>query len=67
MNPPRLEGAGVVLRPLEFSDAAALFTAHGDEQTHHYWSGPAHANVDETARHIAETLALPGAHVWAIT
>jgi RimJ/RimL family protein N-acetyltransferase len=67
MSPPRLERAGVVLRPLELSDAAALFAAHGDEQTHHYWSAPAHASVEETARYIAETLALPGAHVWAIT
>ena len=45
----------------------ALFAAHGDEGTHHYWSGPAHKSVDETRAYIADTLALKGAHVWAIT
>jgi RimJ/RimL family protein N-acetyltransferase len=67
MNPPTLESPGVVLRPLEVADAEALFAAHGDPETHHYWSSPAHRNVDETARYIAETLAIDGAHVWAIT
>jgi RimJ/RimL family protein N-acetyltransferase len=56
-----------VLRPLELADAEALFAAHGDARTHHYWSGPAHANIEETRQYIAETLAMQGAHVWAIT
>lgn len=56
-----------MLRPLTEADAAALFAAHGDEETHHYWSSPAHASVEQTADYIRETLALPGAHVWAIT
>lgn len=64
---PTLTEPGVVLRPLTRADAPALFTAHGDEQTHHFWSGPAHKDVAETERYIAETLALEGAHVWAIT
>lgn len=64
---PTLQMEGLVLRPLEMSDAAALFAAHGDAETHHYWSGPAHQTAEETAAHIAATLALPGAHVWAIT
>lgn len=63
----RLEAPGVVLRPLELADAEALFAAHSDEDTHHYWSSPAHKNVEETRAYIAETLALPGAHAWAIT
>jgi RimJ/RimL family protein N-acetyltransferase len=65
--PPVLLAAGVVLRPLEIDDAEALFAAHGDAESHHYWSGPAHKSVAETARYIADTLALPGARVWAIT
>lgn len=64
---PILEAAGVLLRPLELADAAALFAAHGDPQAHHFWSGPAHATEEETARYIAETLQMPGALVWAIT
>jgi RimJ/RimL family protein N-acetyltransferase len=64
---PRLETAGVVLRPLEIADAQALFAAHGDAETHRYWSGPAHTSVGQTARYVADTLALPGAQVWAIT
>ncbi len=64
---PRLKAPGVVLRPLELADAEALFAAHGDAETHHFWSSPAHASVEETRAYIAETLAIEGAHVWAIT
>lgn len=64
---PNLEAPGVVLRPLEIDDAEALFAAHGDERTHRYWSGPAHQNVEETRRYIADTINMNGAHVWAIT
>lgn len=67
MSPPILRHGDVLLRPLTLEDAPALFAAHGDEGAHHYWSGPAHASVAETARYIADTLALPGAYVWAIT
>jgi RimJ/RimL family protein N-acetyltransferase len=67
MTPPPLQTDGVVLRALTEADAEALFAAHGDDRTHHYWSGPAHKNVAQTAAYIRETLALPGAHVWAIT
>lgn len=64
---PRLETPGLVLRPLEIADAPALFAAHGDEATHHYWSSPAHKSVEETTAYVKDTLALSGAHVWAIT
>ena len=67
MKTPRLESSGVVLRPLELADADALYAAHSDEETHHYWSSPAHKSVAQTRDYIADTLALPGAHVWAIT
>ena len=67
MGTPRLDAQGIVLRPLELADADALFAAHSDAETHHYWSSPPHANIDETRAYIADTLALPGAHVWAIT
>jgi ribosomal-protein-alanine N-acetyltransferase len=64
---PTLSTPGVVLRPLEVADAASLFAAHGDPEAHHYWSGPAHASQEETARYIEQTLNMPGARVWAIT
>lgn len=64
---PVLEAAGVVLRPLDVADAAALFAAHSDAATHQYWSSPAHTTVAETTRYIAETLAIEGARAWAIT
>ena len=67
MSAPRLETAGAVLRALDLSDAEALFAAHGDERTHQYWSSPAHKSVAETAAYIKDTLALTGAHAWAIT
>lgn len=64
---PTLSAPGAVLRPLAVTDAEALFAAHGDAQTHTYWSSPAHTSPAETARYIKETLDLPGAHAWAIT
>jgi RimJ/RimL family protein N-acetyltransferase len=67
MTLPRLEAPGIVLRPLELADAAALYEAHSDEETHRFWSAPAHKSVDETARNIAETLAIKNARVWVIT
>lgn len=67
MSAPRLASPDAVLRPLDVADAEALFAAHGDAETHHFWSSPPHRNVEETRAYIAETLALPGAHVWAIT
>jgi ribosomal-protein-alanine N-acetyltransferase len=66
-QPPVLKAAGVQLRPLNVADSAALFAAHGDAETHKYWSGPAHTNVEQTARYIEDTLAMKGASVWAIT
>jgi ribosomal-protein-alanine N-acetyltransferase len=64
---PTLSAPGVVLRPLSAADAEALFVAHGDADTHKYWSSPAHKNIAETARYIEETLAIKGARAWAIT
>jgi len=62
---PTLTAPGIVLRPLLADDAEALFAAHGDEQTHLYWSGPAHKSVAETRAYIESTLAVGRA--WAIT
>jgi RimJ/RimL family protein N-acetyltransferase len=56
-----------VLRPLERADATALFAAHSDEQTHQFWSGPAHTTVAQTADYIQATIDMPGARAWAIT
>jgi ribosomal-protein-alanine N-acetyltransferase len=67
MDLPTLTAPGVVLRPLALDDADALFAAHGDERTHHYWSGPAHRDVAQTRQYIADTIDMKGAHVWAIT
>jgi len=55
------------LRPMDVADAEALFAAHGDEATHKYWSSAAHGSVAETATYLADTLAISGARVWAIT
>jgi len=66
-TPKLLAASGAILRPLELEDAEALFAAHGDAHTHHFWSGPAHRDVAQTRQYIADTLAMPGAHVWAIT
>lgn len=67
MNPPVFEEEGLILRPLTIADAPALHAAHADPAVHHFWSGPAHATLDETERYLAATLDIPGAEVWAIT
>jgi RimJ/RimL family protein N-acetyltransferase len=67
MTTPTFTAPGIVLRPLVLDDAEALFAAHGDEQTHHYWSGPAHKDIAETRAYIEATLNMKGALVWAIT
>jgi RimJ/RimL family protein N-acetyltransferase len=64
---PTLQAHAAVLRPLDIADARALFAAHGDPGAHRFWSSPAHASVDETERYLADTLAMTGAHAWAIT
>lgn len=67
MTAPTLTAPGIVLRALVLDDAEALFAAHGDEQTHHYWSGPAHKDIAETRAYTEATLDMKGALVWAIT
>jgi [ribosomal protein S5]-alanine N-acetyltransferase len=64
---PTLTAEGAVLRPLEISDSEALYLAHGDAETHQFWSSPAHANIEQTRTYLADTLGMTGAHAWAIT
>lgn len=65
MTTPVLPGPGLVLRPLEVSDAAALFVAHADPETQKYRVAGPHKEVAETERYIRNTLAR--GHAWAIT
>lgn len=61
-----LSAPGFVLRPLELSDAAALFVALSDARVQLYRRAAAHADVAETQRYIEDTLARSHA-AWAIT
>jgi ribosomal-protein-alanine N-acetyltransferase len=65
VNTPTLAAPGIVLRPLEFADAAALFVALGDAEVQFYRRAAPHGDVEETARYIQETLA--SGFGWAIT
>jgi RimJ/RimL family protein N-acetyltransferase len=67
MTTPTLAADDIALRPLTVDDAPALFVAHSDPETHHYWSSPPHADAGETARYIERTLTASGANAWAIT
>lgn len=67
MSAPILHSAGAILRPLEVSDAAALFVAHSDPVVHYYWSSPAHTSVEQTRQEVEQALALAKGRVWAIT
>lgn len=62
---PRLEAPGLVLRPLETSDAEALFAAHSDPRTHQYWSSAPHKSVAQTEVYIEDTIS--AGRSWAIT
>ncbi len=61
---PVLTGDAIVLRPLEQTDAPALFLALSDPQVQLYRHG-VHADIAETARYIEESRARGLA--WAIT
>jgi RimJ/RimL family protein N-acetyltransferase len=63
---PTFRGARGVYRPLVIEDAEALFVAHADPEAHHFWSGPAHATLEETRAYLARTLAM-SPHHWALT
>jgi RimJ/RimL family protein N-acetyltransferase len=67
MTLPTLTAPGVVLRPLSLDDAEALFIAHRDPETHHFWSSPAHTSIEQTRSDIERTLSLANGRVWAIT
>jgi RimJ/RimL family protein N-acetyltransferase len=51
------------VRPEKFADLAKMLLP----VTHKYWSSAAHKSVEETATYLADTLAISGARVWAIT
>ena len=63
---PTLSGEGVVLRPLELSDAEDLFIALSDPEVQLYRRGDAHRSVEETRAYIEDTRARSRA-AWAIT
>lgn len=65
MNTPTLAAPGIVLRPLELSDAPALFIALSDADVQHYRRAAPHADIEETERYIVQTIA--SGHGWAIT
>jgi RimJ/RimL family protein N-acetyltransferase len=66
VSTPTLSAPGIVLRPLDLSDAPALFVALGDEDVQLYRRAAAHRDVEETRAYIADTLARSAA-AWAIT
>lgn len=65
MTTPTLATPGAVLRPLETTDASALFVALGDPMVQRYRRQPPHENVGETVGYIEATLA--NGYGWAIT
>ncbi len=63
---PTLSAPGVVLRPLETADAAALFIALSDPEVQRYRRADVHGDIAETIRYIEDTLARSRC-AWAIT
>lgn len=66
MTAPTFHGARGVYRPLVIDDAEGLHAAHSDPEVHHYWSGPAHASLEETRAYTAGTMQMTP-HCWALT
>lgn len=62
---PILETARLILRPRVMDDAEALHRAFADVELMRYWSGPPHANVEETRADLARDT--PEWRRWAIT
>lgn len=62
---PVLETARLILRPRTPDDAEALHAAFSDVELMRYWSGPAHASVEETRADLARDA--PEWRRWAIT
>lgn len=60
-----LETPRLILRPRRVADAEALFPSFADPELMTYWSGPPHADIDETRaafeRHASDWRA------WAVT
>src|SRR6185312_8403144 len=67
VTPEQLAADGLVLRPLSLDDALALHVAHADPEVHHFWSGPAHADIHETREKIADWISRDNVETWAIT
>ncbi len=67
MKGPLLTGEGCVLRPLDLSDAPALFEADSDPTVRHFWSAPAHDDIGKTEAAIARMLADEACLIWAIS
>lgn len=63
---PTLAAPGIVLRPLVFDDAPALFVALSDSNVQRYRHASAHTELEETESYILNTLAISRA-AWAIT
>ena len=60
-----IETPRLVLRPRTLDDAEALHAAFSDAELMRYWSGPPHANVEETRADLARDA--PEWRRWAIT
>jgi [ribosomal protein S5]-alanine N-acetyltransferase len=62
---PFLTTGRLVLRPRRVDDADALFPAYADVEAMRYWSGPPHADVEQTRAEFAREGG--GWRAWAIT
>ena len=68
MTLPIFETSRLVLRPIEESDAQGLHGAYGDAEAMRFWDAPAARDVEETATHIRNSLAVERRWhgMWAI-
>ena len=67
LQTPIIESPRLLLRPIEPSDAEALFPSFSDPQLMTYWSSGPHSHVDQSRKYIATGPEWPDGRGWAVT
>jgi ribosomal-protein-alanine N-acetyltransferase len=57
----------LILRPIELTDAPAIFSYTSDPRVAHFTHWDAHTNLDDTIRYITHIQQNTNTHVWGIT
>jgi RimJ/RimL family protein N-acetyltransferase len=65
--PPPLHTDRLLLRALQYTDAADLHVAFSDKEVCKYWSHAAYTSVEQSQKRVADNIAWTESLTWAIT